>query len=214
MATSVTDIFRRVRHLIQDGAAIRWRDEELLLWLNDAQRELLLFKPDANAVAATFTCAAGTRQTLPAGGIQLLDIPRNTSGRVVRRVQRAVLDAERPDWHSETGATVVRWFCYDARTPTVFYVSPPSNGTASVELLYGAIPDTLSMDDDIGLADIYVGPLVDYVCYRAYAKDSDFAQSAERAKMFYNSFYTAMTGKQLAELESVQPPGESTDAVR
>lgn len=214
MATSVTDIFRRVRLLIQDGAGVRWSNEELLLWLNDAQRELLVFKPDANAVSASFVCAAGTRQTLPAGGVQLLDIPCNTGGRVVRRVQRSVLDAERPDWHAETGATAVRWFCYDARTPQVFYVSPPSDGTASVELLYGAVPPTVKLDDNIGLPDIYVGALVDYVCYRAYAKDADFAQSAERARMFYASFYGAATGKQLAELESVQQPGDSTDAVR
>lgn len=216
MATSVTEVFRRVRHLIQDGAAVRWPNEELLLWLGDAQRDLVVFKPDAGATVAAFTCAAGTRQTLPAGGVQLLDIPRNLTGtqRIVRRVERRVLDAENPGWHGDSGAEEVRWFTYDPRTPTVFYVSPPALVTSELELLYAATPATPTMDGNIGIEDIYLGALVDYICYRAFSKDSDFAQSVERAKLHYNAYYAAMTGKQLSENESLPAAGESTDAVR
>lgn len=216
MATSVTEVLRRVRHLIQDSAGIRWPDEELLLWLNDAQRDLVTYKPDASAVTATITCATGTRQTLPAGGAQLLDIVRNMTGaqRAVRRIERAVLDAETPEWHGASSNVQTRWFTYDARNPTVFYISPPATISTQLEIVYSKIPDLLSMDDDIGLEDIYTGPLVDYVCYRAFAKDTDFAQSAERARMHFSAYMATVTGKQMAEHDQVQQAGESTDAVR
>jgi len=216
MSTAVTEVFRRVRHLIQDGAAVRWSDEELLMWLGDAQRDLLLYKPDAGATVTTFACEPGTRQTLPTGGVQLLDIPRNLSSgqRVVRRVDRRVLDAESPGWHNATGTTEVRYFTYDPRTPSVFYVSPPALETSSLELLYARAPDAPLMEGNIGVDDIYLGPLVDYVCYRAFSKDADYTQSTGRAKQHYDAYLAAVGGKQMSEEVSVAPTGETADAVR
>ena len=45
-AQSIVD---RARHILQDttSGGTRWLDPELLKWLNDAQREIVLLKPNA-----------------------------------------------------------------------------------------------------------------------------------------------------------------------
>ena len=44
-----SNIATRVRHLLQDSGGIRWGDAELLLYINDAQREIAYLKPDASS---------------------------------------------------------------------------------------------------------------------------------------------------------------------
>jgi len=48
MATiTVASILTKVSTILQDPSNIRWTADELILWLNDAQRELVLYKPNA-----------------------------------------------------------------------------------------------------------------------------------------------------------------------
>ena len=83
---------------------------------------------------------AGTRQSLPPDGVQLLDVVRNLPGRAVRIVMREILDAQLPDWHSDAATTVVKHFCYSEQNLKTFYVYPPNTGTGTVELVYSAAP--------------------------------------------------------------------------
>ena len=115
MATiKVTEIVSRVEAILQDSN-VRWPRLELQKWLNESYLSIVLLRPDANAKCATFTCAAGTKQSLIAssGGfptaLKLLDITRNvlaaSDRKVVRVVARSVLDDQRPSWHTETETT-------------------------------------------------------------------------------------------------------------
>ena len=51
MAVTVNSIVDRVQAVLQDTTGVRWPvNNELVLWINDAQREIALLKPDASAV--------------------------------------------------------------------------------------------------------------------------------------------------------------------
>ena len=78
MTVSVQSVLDRVQQTLQDTAGIRWSStNELVLWVNDAQREIALLKPDATATNATVALSEGTKQTIPDDGNRLLRVVRN-----------------------------------------------------------------------------------------------------------------------------------------
>lgn len=213
MTTSVADILVRARNLLQDQDGVRWVDDELLRWLNDAQREIVLLKPDSYSTRnSSFACAQGTLQALPADGLQILDVTRNTgaSKRAIRLVSRYILDAENPDWHGATPASEVRVFTYDDRAPTSFYVYPPAETGLSVEILYSTAPPAATLVGNIALNDIYVGAIVDYIVYRAFSKDAEYAQNSQRAENHYAKFMNSLGVK--AGVEGTEGPREQYNA--
>ncbi len=220
MATTVTSIFSRVRHLLVDANGDRWTDAELLAWLAEAQQVAVIVKPDAYTRRESFTCAAGTLQTLPAGGVQILDVIRNLSGnlRAIRKVARFALDTEQPNWHSAPPSDEIRAFTTDERDPKTFYVYPPALLTPDVadtpiEILYSKTPPAPTMAGSIALDDVYAAPLIDYVAHRAFSKDAENQPSMDRAMTHYQRFIGALVGKQAVEATEAPVIANNASAV-
>lgn len=181
------DVITRAQLVLNDNDPpyVRWEQPEMFGWLNDAACEVVIRRPAARAVTGLVTLVAGTLQSLPDGGLQLLDVVRNAGGRSVRRTDRQLLDDSAPDWHSMKQSSTVRQFTFDERTPTVFYVYPPAKVGAQIEALYSAAPPAVAEEDDeLDLDRAYMGPLVSYILYRALAKDSEYANGALAAAHF------------------------------
>lgn len=206
MTIAAQSIIRRVVETMQDNTSIRWPVAELVRYLNDGQREVVLYRPDSMVTDATVSLVAGAKQGLPSNGSKLIDVIRNTSGnkRSVRMTNRSILDTQSPNWYNLTGVTEILHYTYDPRDPKVFYVYPPAASSgASVELVYSAYPSDISEPADgatyssvtgnISLPDIYSNVLGDYILYRAYTKDSEYAGNAQRAQAHYAAFQAALT---------------------
>ena len=181
------DVITRAQLVLNDNDPpyVRWEQPEMFGWLNDAACEVVIRRPAARAVTGLVTLVAGTLQSLPDGGLQLLDVVRNAGGRSVRRTDRQLLDDSAPDWHSMKQSSTVRQFTFDERTPTVFYVYPPAKVGAQIEALYSEAPPAVAEEDDeLDLDRAYIGPLVSYILYRALAKDSEYANGALAAAHF------------------------------
>lgn len=204
MTIAAQSIIRRAVETLQDSTPIRWPVNELVRYLNDGQREIVLHRPDSMVTNATVNLVAGTRQSIPADGAKLIEVIRNGTGgkRAVRMCQREVLDAQSPGWHTLSGVTEVLHFMFDARDPKVFYVYPPAASGASLDLVYSALPADVTEPADgslytavtgnISVPDIYGNALLDYVLYRAYTKDSEYAGNAARAQAHYAAFANAL----------------------
>lgn len=205
------DIIDRAQIVLQDQAGVYWPGAtELLLWLNDGQREVVIYKPTALVKNVAVKLQAGTKQTLPTDGLNLMDVPRNmgtdgqTPGSVVRIISREVLDAVDPDWHASAPSTSVAHYLYASNDPLHLYVYPPqpASNQGYVEMVYGARPQDLpTLADTIELDDVFAGVLVDYVLFRALSKDSEVAD-ANRAQMHQQAYLTALTGKMKGEASS------------
>lgn len=208
MAVAVNTLVARAQTILQDAAGIRWSATELVGWLNDAQREIALLKPDATAATVTMAMAVGTKQSIPTGGNRLLRVIRNmtaldgTGGRSIRPVEREALDSAVPDWHSATvtgdaaHGTVVKNYCYDEQNPRVFYVYPGMSSTSAwVELVYSADPAAVAAGENIGLPDIFANAILDYMLFRSYSKDMDIAPQQARANTHYQLFMNSVAGK-------------------
>lgn len=218
MTVAVNTIVSRAQTLLQDTTGIRWPVTELISWINDAQREIVLFKPDAGATTATIAMVVGTKQSIPAGGNRLLRVMRNMSAlsggtgkRAVRIVEREILDSQVPDWHDPTvtgdaaHTTVVKHYCYDEQNPRNFYVYPGASSTSAwLEIVYAAEPAVVTAGQDLSVPDIFANVVLDYVMYRAYSKDADYTAHQARAASHFQMFMTSVTGK--AQIDTMTTP--------
>lgn len=212
-------IFTRVSRVLLDVDYTRWTLPELLDWLNDGIREVILQKPSAYSTTTTIMLDEGTLQAVPAASLGLLRVIRNlippqagqtapVGGRVIRMVSREVLDTQSPDWHDPTitrEKDVVKHVVFDEANPYAFYVYPPNTGKGMIEVILANEPAPMAVIDGddttdiasysdltIPIPDIYVNALVDYVLYRAYIKDASFAGNTQRAALHYQQFANSL----------------------
>lgn len=205
MAVLARDILQRCVDILQDSTSVRWPLPELVRYLNDGQREVILYRPDSTVTTSNLTLVAGSKQTLPANASKLIEVIRNNSATqkaAVRLVNREILDAQEPDWHSKTQVAAVKHYMYDPRNPLEFYVYPPASTTAVLEIVYSKYPTDVTapgindeladITDTVDVPDIYSNVLQDYVLYRAYSKDAEYAGNAQRATAHYSAFANAL----------------------
>jgi hypothetical protein len=220
MAVTVQSVIDRVQKTLQDTTGVRWPVvDELVLWVNDAQREISVLKPDASAKNVTVTLVTGTKQEIPSDGNRLLRVVRNMSAassgvgkRSVRIVSREVLDAQTPDWHDPlvTGdaahAAVIKHYIYDEQNPRNFYVYPgvASGSNSYLEIIYSANPATVTLIGNLDIPDIFANAVMNYVLYMAYMKDADYAGNQQRASSHYQLFAASVTGK--AQIDALTSP--------
>ena len=130
-------------------------------------------------------------------------------------VSRTGLDTMRPGWYNETQTVNVEKYIYDPRMPHQFLTYPPAAATAQVELMYAEVPEPHALtevqlmnsatSEVIRVADIYAAPLLDYILYRAYSKDSEQQNNAQRAMAHYQAMAASLGMK--AQSDPAAQPG-------
>ena len=101
-----------------------------------------------------------------------------------------VLKETIPEWTAETTATAIQHYVFDPKNPTVFWVYPVPTTTVQVDIIYAAFPPTFSSSStSLGIPEIFVAPVKDYVMYRCYGSEGDGADYT-KATAFLNSFHT------------------------
>jgi hypothetical protein len=218
MATTVQSVIDRVQTVLQDTTGVRWPVvAELVLWINDAQREIALLKPDASAINETVTLVDGTKQDIPSAGNRLLKVVRNMSAasggtgkRAVRLVDVEVLNGQTPDWHDPTVAgdaahtNVVKHYIYEESNPRNFYVYPGVSGSAYLEIIYSSNPTTVAQGGNLSIPDIFANAVMNYVLYMAYMKDAEYAGNSQRANSHFALFTNSVTGK--GQIDAITNP--------
>lgn len=206
MAVAVNDIIDKVEILLQDTTNVRWTAAELLAYLNDGVTEIVREKPEASVTTAAVQLSQGSKQSLPTGGILLIDVTRNmgtdgsTEGNSIRIIDRKLMDAHLPDWHTARyQRSYTDHFMFDDRNPKVYYVYPPSDGNGYVEISYSKNVTKATAGTNLGIADEFEPVVVDYILYRAYSKDSDYTPNAERAMQHLQAFLYGIGSQEKAE---------------
>ena len=209
MAGTLTaaNILARVNNILQNTGSIRWSSSEQLEYLSDGQREIAMIRPSATATHANIQLATGTEQSIPADGLRLFSVNRNMSGtavnatgaRAISKVNLDVITREEPSWHDSTvtgkaaHGTVVKHYMFDDRDPRKFFVYPGVSGNAYAEVVYSKNPTALtSTSDTIQVDDMFVNALINFVLYRAYLKEGEFAANFQRAGSHYQLFTQAL----------------------
>jgi hypothetical protein len=218
---TVVSLVNRAQVILQDTVdpGVRWPVLELQDWLNDSYREIVNARPDANSQSGSFTCAAGTRQVLTtrfASALRLIDVVRNIAAtsakKAVRLLDRAVLDDQRRGWHGETGKVDIEYFMFDPRLPREFLVYPPATTSAELEVVYSLVPESHTLTEaeltsapssaTIKLVDSYANIMLDYMLYRAYSKDAEYAANAQRALAHFQAMQNALGIKTQSDISA------------
>lgn len=212
-AILASTIIDKAAKLLHDISNVKWTRSELLGWINDAQRQIVIMSPNATNKVSVVKLNSGTRQALPSDGWTLLEVVRymgttgTTPGRAVRLASREQLDSFNPDWHSDVPTAIPRHYVFDLQDQTAFFVYPPNTGTGYVEINYSPDPaDLTSESSTIYLNKIFETVILDYILYRACSKNSDYAPNAQLAVAYYTAFTTAMGQK--AESEAANSPNQ------
>jgi hypothetical protein len=226
MATvRVVHLLQRAQIILQDTTATRWPLPELQHWLNDAYREITLARPDVSIATAAYVCKSGSRQDLNhstsniVNALMLKDVIRTATDnaftanvKAVRAVDRRILDDQRPGWHLESASAATQYFMYDPRNPKEFFIYPQSSGSGHyLEVTYSKVPeghelteaqlgDTINNTTVIKIDDSYANAILDYILYRAYSKDVEYAANGQRALNHYNAMKDSLGIKTGADL--------------
>ena len=212
-------ILSRVRNVLQDNTGVRWTDGELFDYLSDAQREIANIRPDATATHSNVQLATGTEQSIPSDGLRLIKVVRNMSGtassstgaRSIRVVTEDSLNSTEPNWHDPTvtgdavHGTSVKHYIFDGDDPRKFYVYPGVAGNAFVEVVYSKNPTSIGAASTlIQVDDIFANALINFVLYRAYLKDAEFAGNQQRAGNHYQIFTQSLARGQIVQ-QAMEP---------
>lgn len=221
------DVLKRVRTILQDAGSVHWTLQELTDALNDGLLEICLLKPSACAKTIVLDLDEGTYQKLEVGHSQLMRVTRNITsadgveprvgGPVITPIERQILDQQIPGWHDTSVmpfSAIVRHVMTDEFDPRSFYVYPGNNGTGRIEAAVAVAPTKVSepadpndidqYTDEIDISPVYQSVLIDYMLYRAFSKDMQMANSANRAVAHYQNFNNALGARR--QIEGVANP--------
>lgn len=214
MTVAVGPLLDSVSVTLLDTARRSWPLlSDLVPWLNEAIAATAAVKPDMYTKREFVALVAGVTQAIPDDGVALLDVMHNeVSGKVITVVDGALLNEANRFWPAATQELNVQHYSFDARDPRRFEVTPPNNGSGAVEILYGAIPPTVtgSSGEDIPVAASF-GPIFsNYVLAKAYAKNSK-KQDLVKSSAYMNQ-WGAMVGLKSKGQIAVAPRTPESEA--
>lgn len=201
---TVQAIIARVNDSLVDDLFTRWPKEDLLQYYNDANKAIVLIRPDAFVEEISFSCDAGTKQAIPQAALRLVDIQYNSvSGMAVIRKARSEITEYDPHWYGSTGEPQAEYFIYDERNPSRFFVYPGVSGGTKIQMVYSISPPETgisNIDTAPSVLDaIYTNAIVEYMLYKAHSKDFEYSEQ-QRASMHYQMFRTILNAKSEAEV--------------
>lgn len=188
---------------------VRWTITEVLMWISDAQRAIIVLRPNSYNKVARMPLVAGARQVIPDDGWLLLTVNSNVTalsggdyGRATLLTTFDQMNRSDPNWRSGPKRAEVNNYMFDLTDQRAFYVWPPNNGSGFVEINYSAMPTELTaMTDKMQLDDVFAPMVVDYICMRASMKDAEFGPGLNYATFFRDTFTQTLTGKDTGEKE-------------
>lgn len=196
--TTANDMIRRAGAQLDDRGYDAWHASELLDYLNEGLRATLTHIPQAFARTQVVSHQPGTRQQLPVGSAALIRVVRainanGSAGRAAVPFDFNTMSSVAPDWHSAPAAPV-RQYAYDPNDPRVYWVYPPAPPGSRAEIEHAPIPPLLGLEDELPIDERLEQALLDYMLYRAYSKDSEYAGEDGRAAMHYAAYLGGVGG--------------------
>jgi hypothetical protein len=204
--TTLKEVIDRCKVTLQeittDGT--RWANQELVDWAGEFYQLASSVNPAEFSGVREFTCVSGTKQDAPNNVVQIIDITRNLDGTKmpIFATTKNVLDSTRRGWHGELESQAQEVFVLDERYPRTFYVWPPAQAGSKVEVVAIAVPEKHLIADysggtaSIKCSDRLTPSMVDYILFRAYSKDAEFAGNQQRSDIHYrNCLQTLQAGR-------------------
>lgn len=202
MAIRTQSVIDRIDSVTSDTSRKRFSLARISLWMNEAQSVISEASANATAAYRAVSLVAGAHQSLAndptAGWIRLHKVVCNADsggapvGASVRQVSADQLDQVVRAWRAGPAAATIE-YATDERDPKAFSVFPPAVAGSKLFVLASTRPgpvcvlnlsQTALLDaaEVIGLSDGLDVPMVDWVLYRLFSRDSSDPAYQARAK--------------------------------
>lgn len=211
-----SEVITAVRDLLLDlsSTGYRWTDAELLRYLTLGQREICAHFPDSNTKSAVITPGASDvridlETKLTTAGAKPIALTRieggmdevgGVEGYALNVIEKHVMDSLNPSWmnYVPTAAGYIdktqnrRYYqavVLDPKDKLAFWLYPRASANFRVIVSYTANPtDLTTTGTALDVSDEFVPALVDYVCYRALAKDSVYTGAPNKSQEYFQAF--------------------------
>lgn len=181
---SVSDIITRVKRQVGDEADIQITSDDIMRWINDAQREIAVEQNLLQAKATTDVVLGQTEYTIPNDTLTLRTVKHNG----IKLQPYSLAEAE--EYISDYDNTAN----YPSGTPTHFWVfanritvypKPDTGLTAGLEIYYTRQPTVVSALSDIPeVPVVYHNRLTEYCLQQAYELDEDWQAASQKQNQF------------------------------
>lgn len=197
----VSEVLADITNELNDPNYTTWTEAQLIGYINDAMRQLVLVRPDANSIVEAITLVPGTKQTVPTTRRRLLNLIRNmgvdgaTPGAAIWPTDKESLDSFNPDWHQDTAVVAIENFILDEDYPSIYYVAPPVHASTvvQVEAAFSVNPTLVTASGDtMTVDDIYKSSILAWALYRAYMVETESITSTQKARGHRVEFYQSL----------------------
>lgn len=195
--------------LLHDPDNKHWTVQELHGWLNAALREIALHAPQEFTESLVYDLDLGAEQTVPATYSLITafrcNVDNGNDGAHVIMTTETLISAFEPHWRDTRVVPYTRdvqHVMYDPKLPLRFLVYPGNDGTGKLRLDCVRVPAEVSAGSDPANATTYTAnvpvrdslgnAVVDFICFRAFSKDTTVPSSAARSQQHYASFARAL----------------------
>lgn len=212
----LSDVIAETRRILQDiNEPVRYSDELLLGFANQALKRMAVIRPDLFAYIGEISTVAGTViQSAPADSLRIIEILYVKDGDGITEVNRDMLDETYPAWMNDDAAPCVNWMRH-VRNPNKFFVYPKAPVGQVLIAEYAQSPKDYTASETVALlSDAYFPVVVDGTVYLAESIDNEHVNS-NRAQLFQQSFTQALgAGMQARVLTDVEDSGLPENKVR
>lgn len=209
--SNVQAVTQRIISALRDANNDSWPETTVHDVILEAEKVVVIHRPDAAPVDHEFACTAGIKQDISTltnpPPHRLLEVKYNTDGsggpgRGIRRVGLGDKDASDPMWRTKTSSTTIKEFMFDPREPMLFYVDPPAAAGAHLQICYSAIPadyGTVDANTVTTVSSIYEPALIDWALYRLFGHDVEGSVNVTRSQQHLQNFERILGIKLQAE---------------
>lgn len=203
---NVADVKTRVKRTFGDESAVQVSDDDIIRWINDGQREVIMQNPTLLEEIVTTDVVAGQQDyAFPTNLRQLrsLEYKNSVSTSYVHIEGMSLHDFDRQidGWDGTLyGQADPVVYCTFKNTIKIFPI-PSTDVTAGLKLYYFRNPVDVALDtDEIDLPIGYHSAIVEYCLKYAYEMDEDWTSVVNKAQ----EFNAAVSGQKFREKDHNQ----------
>lgn len=187
MAKVASDVLIRVQRTFGDEASVQVTDEDVLRWINDAQREIVMQAEDLLQTITTASTVANQQDyDVPANMFILRSLHFKSAGAPsytrLKNLSLQEFDEYIDGWDGTA---------YTGQDPTVYCIYagkiklfpiPVSSGTDDLKIYFSRRPiDVVNDASTIDLPEEYFNAVVSYCLSKAFEMDEDWGAAANLA---------------------------------
>lgn len=182
---NVSDIKARIKRVFGDESAVQLTDDDIVRWINDAQKEIAQQNDEVlETIATTASVSNQAEYTLPPDILRLRSVRYGNlklKGLSLQEADQQITNYENPASY-RTGTPEVFWIYANRIT---LYPTPNTSDPSNLKFYYTRIPAEVAVDADIPeLHTKYHLRIVEYVLQQAYEMDEDWAASGNKSAQF------------------------------